>query len=146
MHKAVHKGALVVFDAVEAMKGEKPHVILVSSIDTRNPDKLETFPPHYDKADKKLSAKNHDTMKPYFKWRYETDKNLAERTAFHWTILRPGELIDGPGKGRVEIGRTHLKDVTVRCFTNWSLIVTSMLHVFQERRRRNDIIPTRFQA
>ena len=145
VHKAAYEDALMVFNAVEAMDKEKPHVILVSSIDTRNPHELETFPPHYDRVDKELSAKNHAAMKTYFKWRYKTDEALGKHTAFHWTILRPGELIDGPGKERVEIGRTHLKNITVRRLTTCSLIHFNHLCV-SERRCHNDIIPTRFEA
>ena len=103
-----YEGAVKVFDAVEAVQGEKPRVILVSAVDTRNPDTLETFPAHYNEADKESSRRAHRALETYYKWKYEADKNLVARTAFRWTILRPGELIDGPGMGRVEIGRTHL--------------------------------------
>ena len=39
---------------------------------------------------------------------YLADKNLSERTAFKWLILRPGSLADEPGTGKASIGRTHL--------------------------------------
>jgi hypothetical protein len=43
--KAVdYEGALKVFDAIEAVKGPKPRLILVSATDVRNPDKV---PAHY---------------------------------------------------------------------------------------------------
>jgi hypothetical protein len=42
------------------------------------------------------------------KWKYEADKNLSQRTAFKWTILRPGGLNNEPGTGKASIGRTHL--------------------------------------
>lgn len=118
MRAVDYEGAVKVFDAVEAIQGEKPRVILVSSIDTRNPDRLETFPPHYNEVDKELSRKAHDGIGVYLKWKYEADKNLLARTAFPWTILRPGRLLDGPGSGRVEIGRTHITNmIPVRGFT-----------------------------
>lgn len=41
-------------------------------------------------------------------WKYEADKNLVARTAFTWTILRPGGLTEGPGTGKASIGRTHM--------------------------------------
>lgn len=44
----------------------------------------------------------------YMHWKYEADQNLAKRTAFKWTMLRPGGLSDAPGTGKASIGRTHL--------------------------------------
>jgi hypothetical protein len=41
-------------------------------------------------------------------YKYEADKNLVQRTAFKWTILRPGSLSDENGTGKASIGRTHL--------------------------------------
>ena len=41
-------------------------------------------------------------------WKYEADKNLVKRTAFKWTILRPGGLNNNPGIGKGAIGRTHI--------------------------------------
>ena len=47
---------------------------------------------------------------------YLADKNLSERTAFKWSILRPGGLSDEPGTGKASIGRTHLSpQISVRC-------------------------------
>jgi len=42
------------------------------------------------------------------KWKYEADKNLIKRTKFDWTIVRPGGLTDGDGKGTASIGITHI--------------------------------------
>ena len=42
-------------------------------------------------------------------WKYEADKNLIERNAFKWTILRPGGLADDSGTGKASVGRTHLR-------------------------------------
>ena len=50
-------------------------------------------------------------------WKYEADKNLVQRTAFDWTILRPGGLTDDAGTGKVSIGKTHLYPaIPVRTF------------------------------
>jgi len=50
----------------------------------------------------------YNQLRSYLKWKTEADKNLAQRTTFKWTILRPGELSNAPGIGKVSIGRTHL--------------------------------------
>jgi len=113
--KAVdYEGALKVFDAVERVEGEKPRVILVSAIDTRDPDKLEHYPSHYTDEDKERSKKGHAAIGTYYKWKYEADRNLVARTGFKWTILRPGSLTDDAGTGKVEIGRTHLINSVTR--------------------------------
>jgi uncharacterized protein YbjT (DUF2867 family) len=39
-----YEGALKAFHAIEAVQGKKPHLLLVSSADVRDPDKI---PPHY---------------------------------------------------------------------------------------------------
>jgi len=106
-----YEGAVKVFDAVERVEGDKPHVILVGALDTRDPDKLDQYPLHYTDADKERSQKIHAAIGTYYKWKYEADKNLVARTAFKWTILRPGTLTDDAGTGKAEIGRTHLTPV-----------------------------------
>jgi len=58
--------------------------------------------------DKARSEKIHNHLRSYFKWKCEADKDLAQRTAFKWTILRPGELSNASGIGKASIGRTHL--------------------------------------
>lgn len=42
--KVDYEGAVKIFDAIEAVEGEKPRLILVSAIDVRDPDKI---PAHY---------------------------------------------------------------------------------------------------
>lgn len=50
----------------------------------------------------------------YMHWKYEADKNLVKRTGFKWFILRPGGLLDVPGTGNADVGRTHLsKQISV---------------------------------
>jgi len=100
-----YEGALKVFDALEALPGKKPHLLLVSSADVRDPDQI---PPHWNEADLAASARGRQALSDYFHWKYQADKNLVLRTAFPWTILRPTGLTDGPGTGRADIGRTHV--------------------------------------
>ena len=47
-------------------------------------------------------------MPTYVDYKYKADKNLVQRSAFKWTILRPGGLTSEPGTGKASIGRTHL--------------------------------------
>ncbi|KAJ7607535.1 NADH(P)-binding-domain-containing protein [Roridomyces roridus] len=104
--KAVdYEGAVKVFDAIEGVQGPKPRLILVSALDVRNPD---VIPAHYTEADKQLATRIRSRISAYMHWKYEADKNLAARTAFKWTMLRPGGLTNAPGVGTADIGRTHL--------------------------------------
>ncbi|TRM68595.1 NADH(P)-binding-domain-containing protein [Schizophyllum amplum] len=111
--KAVdYQGAVKVFDALEAVEGPKPRLILVSAIDVRDASKPP--PPHYDDSDIAMSERVRKGIPVYMLWKYEADKNLAQRTAFRWTILRPGGLTNEPGTGKASIGRTHLTPVISR--------------------------------
>jgi len=103
--KVDYEGALKVFDAIEAVKGPKPRLILVSAIDVRDPEKI---PSHYNDEDVSVSKRVRGRIPAYMHWKYEADKNLVKRDAFKWTILRPGGLTDSPGTGKASIGRTHL--------------------------------------
>ncbi|KAI0315318.1 NAD(P)-binding protein [Amylostereum chailletii] len=110
--KAVdHDGAVKVFDAIEAVDGAKPRLLLVSALDVRNPD---VIPAHYDEDDIALSKRVRTAIATYYKWKYEADKNLVARTAFKWSILRPGGLSDESGTGKTTIGRTHLRPMITR--------------------------------
>ncbi|KAJ7200581.1 hypothetical protein GGX14DRAFT_372168 [Mycena pura] len=104
--KAVdYEGALKVFDALELVEEPRPRLILVSAIDVRDPEKV---PAHYNEDDIALSQRMRAHIAVYMKWKYEADKNLAARTAFRWTILRPGGLTSEPGTGTAAVGRTHM--------------------------------------
>lgn len=47
--------------------------------------------------------------------KYDADKNLVQRTAFKWTILRPGSLSDEPGTGKAIVGKAPLgRSISVR--------------------------------
>ncbi|KAL1687247.1 NADH(P)-binding-domain-containing protein [Schizophyllum commune] len=105
--KAVdYEGAVKVFDAIEAVEDPKPRLILVSAVDVRDPTKPP--PPHYNDADIAMSERMRKAIPAYMHWKYEADKNLAQRTAFKWTILRPGGLTNEPGTGKAAVGRTHI--------------------------------------
>ncbi|KAG8908810.1 hypothetical protein FRB99_003048 [Tulasnella sp. 403] len=104
--KVDYEGALKVFDAIEGVSAaEKPRLILVSAIDVRERDQI---PGHYDAKDIELSERMYKVMPVYLDMKLAADKDLIKRTAFKWTILRPGGLRDEPGTGRVDLGRTHL--------------------------------------
>ncbi|KAG2005548.1 hypothetical protein CC2G_001944 [Coprinopsis cinerea AmutBmut pab1-1] len=113
--KVDYEGAVKIFDAIEGVKsqgGDKtPRLILVSAVDIRNPDKI---PEHYNEDDIRQSERVRKVIPAYMHWKYEADKNLVQRTAFKWTILRPGGLTDNPGTGTASIGRTHLGHVISR--------------------------------
>jgi len=106
-----YEGALKVFDAIEAVKGAKPRLILVSAVDVRNPD---VIPAHYNEADIAIAKRVRGVIGKYMHWKYEADKNLVKRNAFKWTILRPGGLTDVPGTGKASIGRTHITSTVSR--------------------------------
>ncbi|KAI0297062.1 NAD(P)-binding protein [Multifurca ochricompacta] len=106
-----YEGALKVYDALEAVPDRKPHLLLVSSIDVRDPDRV---PLHYDEADRATSVQVRKVISNYFHWKYQADKNLVLRTAFPWTIIRPTGLTDQPGTGRADIGRTHVTSFITR--------------------------------
>ncbi|KAI0263237.1 hypothetical protein BC834DRAFT_888176 [Gloeopeniophorella convolvens] len=58
---------------------------------------------------KRCQARNRIccSIRDYFHWKYEADKNLVQCTACPWTILRPSGLVSEPDTGRLDIGRTH---------------------------------------
>ncbi|TRM67453.1 NADH(P)-binding-domain-containing protein [Schizophyllum amplum] len=101
-----YRGAVKVFDALEAVEGPKPRLILLSSIDARDASKPP--PAHYNDADVKASQGLHAAIPLYMSCKYRADKDLVQRTAFKWTILRPNFYTDEPGTGKALVGRTHL--------------------------------------
>lgn len=113
--KAVdYEGAVKVFDALEkagSAGGKKARLVLVSAIDVREEDKI---PAHYTEEDIKASKAGRAAIPAYFKYKLEADKNLVKRTAFKWTILRPGHLTEEKGTGKASIGRTHLSPSIAR--------------------------------
>ncbi|KAI0766409.1 NADH(P)-binding-domain-containing protein [Trametes elegans] len=109
--KIDYEGALKVYDAIEAVDGPKPRLIVVSAVDIRDPD---TVPAHYNDADRTVSERIRQALPAYMKWKYEADKDLVRRTAFKWFILRAGGLSDGPATGKADVGRTHITQVISR--------------------------------
>ncbi|EPQ55983.1 NAD P-binding protein [Gloeophyllum trabeum ATCC 11539] len=103
--KVDYEGALKVFDAIEGVQGKKPRLILVSAVDVRDPEKI---PEWYNEEDLVVSKRVRGAISTYMHWKYEADKHLVQRTAFSWTILRPGGLTNEPGTGKADIGRTHI--------------------------------------
>ncbi|KAG8747708.1 hypothetical protein FRC10_011835 [Ceratobasidium sp. 414] len=109
--KAVdYSGALKTFDAIDAVPGPKPRLVLISGLDVGN----EGFPDHYSDADKQLAVRIRQAIAGWYKWKYEAEKVLVKRTSFEWIILRPGGLNDNPGTGTADIGRTHLTNTISR--------------------------------
>lgn len=124
--KVDYEGALKVFDAVELVKGPKPRLILVSAIDVR--DRSAPVPSHYvshitatipsvsltggplsqTENDVKNSEPIWSTIGFYMEAKYDADKNLTQRTAFKWTIIRPGWLSFEPGTGKATVGKAPL--------------------------------------
>ncbi|TCD60266.1 hypothetical protein EIP91_010445 [Steccherinum ochraceum] len=104
--KVDYEGAVKIFDAIEGVTGEKPRLILVSAVDNRD---LSIVPDHYTAKDVEASKSVHEgALKNYYHWKYEADKDLVKRTAFQWTILRPGFLLDDAGLGTAHIGKSNL--------------------------------------
>ncbi|KAL1676767.1 NADH(P)-binding-domain-containing protein, partial [Schizophyllum commune] len=106
-HKSVdHEGAVKVFDAIEAVEGTKPRLILISSVDVR--DTTKPPPAQYNDEDIALSKGLYEQIPAYMAAKYAADKDLSQRTAFKWTVVRPGFLSDNPGTGKITAGRTHI--------------------------------------
>lgn len=83
-----------------------------------------------------MSNRIRKVIAAYMHWKYEADKNLSKRTAFKWTILRPGGLTNDPGVGTASIGRTHLtKTITVSTQEKMDIFHNLMKFDFQ----RNDV-------
>ena len=88
-----------------------------------------------DEADKQRAEQTRKAIGTYMHWKYEADKNLVQRTAFDWTILRPGGLTDDAGTDKVSIGRTHLyPTIPVRAFDERHTEMT-----LTESQKRDDV-------
>ncbi|KZV75833.1 NAD(P)-binding protein [Peniophora sp. CONT] len=104
--KIDYEGALKVFDAIEAVEGNKPRLVLVSAVDSRDTD--GSIPSHYSEVDIETSKQMRVSIGKYMEMKYLADKNLSKRTTFKWSIIRPGFYDDEPGTGKATIGRTHI--------------------------------------
>lgn len=74
----------------------------------------------------------------YVDYKYQADKDLVLRTAFKWSILRPGGLSNDPGTGKASVGRTHLRPTISVCFFS-SL---DILHFVDDLLQRDDVALT----
>ncbi|KAJ1598669.1 hypothetical protein NDA14_006613 [Ustilago hordei] len=94
-------GAIKVFDAIEqsgiAKSDNFRRFLLVSAIDVR--DKTKPPPSCFERSEKTRNA-----IGAYMDAKYAADKNLSGRSSFPWFVLRPGGLLDEPGKGKVALG------------------------------------------
>ena len=59
-------------------------------------------------ADIALSKGLYEQIPAYMAAKYAADKDLSQRTAFKWTVVRPGWLSDAPGTGKITAGRTYI--------------------------------------
>ena len=64
--------------------------------------------PSQNDADIALSKGLYEQIPAYMAAKYAADKDLSQRTAFEWTVVRPGFLSDDPGTGKITAGRTHI--------------------------------------
>ncbi|EDR04922.1 uncharacterized protein LACBIDRAFT_191198 [Laccaria bicolor S238N-H82] len=112
--KVDYEGAVKVFDAIEGITTSKPRLILVSAVDIRDPEKVPAHYASFNEDDIARSKRIRAVIPAYMHWKYEADKNLVKRDAFKWTIVRPGGLMNNPGTGKADIGRTHLEKTISR--------------------------------
>ncbi|GAA6058639.1 hypothetical protein JCM10212_004050 [Sporobolomyces blumeae] len=109
--KAVDEiGAIKVFDAIEAIKGDKPTLVLVGALDTRDMGKPP--PSHYTEKDIEDSKKVHEAIGAYYDAKLAACRDLHKRSSFRWVELRPGHLTDDEGTGRVKVGKTGMGSVS----------------------------------
>ncbi|GAA5975539.1 hypothetical protein JCM10908_005195 [Rhodotorula pacifica] len=109
--KVDEEGAIKVFDAIEQISSApKPYLVLVGALDTR--DISQKPPTHYTEEDIEGSKKAHEAIGPYYDAKLAADLNLSRRTAFAWTIVRPGSLLDDEPTGKVTAGQTGMGKIT----------------------------------
>ncbi|GAA5834862.1 hypothetical protein JCM5353_004904 [Sporobolomyces roseus] len=107
--KVDEEGAIKVFDAIEKTQGEKPKLILVGALDTR--DLSKPPPSHYTEKDIEQSKKAHDAIGAYYDAKLAATRNLHTRSSFPWIELRPGHLSDSQGTGKISLGLTSMGSV-----------------------------------
>ncbi|GAA5831735.1 hypothetical protein JCM3766R1_004999 [Sporobolomyces carnicolor] len=108
--KVDQEGAIKVFDAIDKVDGEKPKLVLVSALDTR--DVSKPAPSHYNEADVAESKKTHEAIGAYYDAKLAASRDLHKRSKFPWIELRPGHLKDEGATGKVSLGVTHMGSVT----------------------------------
>ena len=111
-----YEGAVKVFDALEQSKIAEQtdfrRFLLVSAVDSRDPETSK--PDWYGEEDYARSQKTREAIGYYMQMKYEADKNLSQRKAFPWFVLRPGGLSDEPSKNGVMLGERKTITVPVR--------------------------------
>lgn len=83
--------------------------IMVSALDMR--DRSKAVPGWYNQEDVERSDRLWNALGAYMRAKLAADKSLVsenERRGLRWTIVRPGQLTDEEGSGRVCAGRVHL--------------------------------------
>ncbi|GAA5961379.1 hypothetical protein JCM8115_003425 [Rhodotorula mucilaginosa] len=109
--KVDEEGAIKVFDAIERLSSSpKPYLVLIGALDTR--DTSQAPPAHYTEKDIEGSKKAHEAIGAYYDAKLAADLNLSRRTAFPWTIIRPGGLLDDEPTGKVTAGKTGMGSIT----------------------------------
>lgn len=102
-----HEGAVKSFDACKEA-GVKRYII-VSALDMR--DRSKPAPAWYNEADLKLSERVWGAIGPYMSAKLAADTELVTGNAtrkLDYTIVRPGQLVDTEGTGKVSAGKVHL--------------------------------------
>jgi len=102
-----HQAAVRSFDAAAAA-GVKRY-ISVSALDVRDRQN-KPVPSWYNEQDKQGSERLWKVLQPYMEAKLKADRDLAggnDRRGLHWTIVRPGRLVDDVGTRKCEAGRVH---------------------------------------
>lgn len=93
----------------------KGHFILVSALDMR--DRTKPPPPWYNDNDFARSERVWTAIGPYMRAKLAADTDLRtnnSKRGLKYTIVRPGGLLDEPGKGTVAAGKVHLGTMVSR--------------------------------
>ncbi|KAK0527330.1 hypothetical protein OC834_002973 [Tilletia horrida] len=106
--KVDEEGAIKIFDALEksglGSSDAFRRLLLISAVDSRNVDDEKTIPSWYGEKDIGTSKRMREALGAYMIAKYNADKNLSQRTAFPWFVLRPSTLKDDEGTGVVKLG------------------------------------------
>lgn len=75
--KVDYEGALKVFDAIEAVDGPKPRLILVSAVDIRDPEKI---PAHYVRLLRRAVDQDSDLLSSFRRRKTSPCQTESERS------------------------------------------------------------------
>lgn len=93
----------------------KGHFIMVSALDMR--DRTKPAPPWYNDNDVARSERVWTAIGAYMRAKLAADIDLRTNNSkrnLKYTIVRPGGLLDEPGKGTVAAGKVHLETMISR--------------------------------